>query len=258
MKITRAVVPSLFTVLNMFCGFMSIIHSSRGEYMAASWFMVLAAGFDSLDGVMARITKSSSEFGVEIDSLSDVISFGAAPAFLVYRMSLYQLEGVGILLSSLLMIFGALRLARFNVQLVGFDKDYFSGLPIPASALTIASFTLNYWTESSGLDSRAAFFLPWLSVVLGLLMVSKVKYDTLPKISRRALKKEPWKFIFGVLAIIVVFVTGGNAIFPLLLLFIVLGLVRYVVTLVRRLVSKPNMKYEDEEGEAVEPTQAEP
>ncbi len=256
MKITRAVVPSLFTVLNMFCGFMSIIHSSRGEYFAASWFIVLAAGFDSLDGVMARITKSSSEFGVEIDSLSDVISFGAAPAFLVYRMSLYQLEGMGILLSSLLMIFGALRLARFNVQLVGFDKDYFSGLPIPASALTVASFTLNYYSESAGLDPLAAFFLPWLSVVLGLLMVSKVKYDTLPKISRRALKKEPWKFIFGVLAVIVVFVTGGNAIFPLLLLFIVLGLVRYVITAIRRIVTRPHAKYDDEE--AVEPTRAEP
>lgn len=260
MKITRAVVPSLFTVLNMFCGFMSIIHSSRGEYINASWFIVLAAGFDSLDGVMARITKSSSEFGVEIDSLSDAISFGAAPAFLVYRMSLYQLEGIGILLSSLLMIFGALRLARFNVQLVGFDKDYFSGLPIPASALTVASFTLNYYSESAGLDPRAAAFLPWLSVVLGLLMVSKVKYDTLPRISRRALKKEPWKFVFAVLAVIVVFVTGGNAIFPLLLLFIVLGLVRYLVTSIRRLAARAHVKYEDEEGdgEGVEPTRVEP
>ena len=256
MKITRAVVPSLFTVLNMFCGFMSIIHASRGEYINASWFIVLAAGFDSLDGVMARITKSSSEFGVEIDSLSDVISFGAAPAFLVYRMSLYQLEGLGILLSSCLMIFGALRLARFNVQLVGFDKDYFSGLPIPASALTVASFTLNYYSEASGLDPRAAFFLPYLSVILGLLMVSKVKYDTLPRISRRALKKEPWKFVFGVLAIIVIFLTGGNAIFPLLLLFIVLGLVRYVITTWRRMVTRSQGKYDDDE--AVEPTRAEP
>jgi CDP-diacylglycerol--serine O-phosphatidyltransferase len=260
MKITRAVVPSLFTVLNMFCGFMSIIHASRGEYINASWFIVLAAGFDSLDGVMARITKSSSEFGVEIDSLSDAISFGAAPAFLVYRMSLYQLEGLGILLSSLLMIFGVLRLARFNVQLVGFDKDYFTGLPIPASAMTVAAFTVNYYSEASGLDPRAAFFLPYLSVVLGLLMVSKVKYDTLPKISRRALKKEPWKFVFAALAIIVVFVTAGSAIFPLLLLFIVLGLVRYVVTLIRHLTARPHAKYEDEEGEGegVEPTRVEP
>ena len=69
MRITRAVVPSLFTVLNMFSGFMSLLHASRGEFIAASWFIILAAGFDALDGIMARITKSSSEFGVEIDSL---------------------------------------------------------------------------------------------------------------------------------------------------------------------------------------------
>ena len=97
MRITRAVVPSLFTVLNMFSGFLSIIHSSRGEFVPACWFIVLAAGFDALDGVMARLTKSSSAFGVEIDSLSDVVSFGAAPAFMVYQVQLHGLEAFGIL-----------------------------------------------------------------------------------------------------------------------------------------------------------------
>ena len=121
MKITRAVVPSLFTVLNMFSGFMSILHASRGEFIAASWFIALAAGFDALDGVMARITKSSSQFGVEIDSLSDVVSFGAAPAFLVYQMDLHRLEGVGVVVSSLLMVFarpsaGTIQLAAEGVR----------------------------------------------------------------------------------------------------------------------------------------------
>ena len=255
MKITRAVVPSLFTVLNMFSGFMSIIHASKGDYVSATWFIILAAGFDSLDGVMARITKSSSEFGVQIDSLSDVISFGVAPAFLVYSLSLYRLEGFGVLISSLLMIFGALRLARFNVQLVGFDKDHFVGLPIPASALTIASFTLYWYNAYSGLDPMAVSVLPWLVVALSLLMVSRVKYDTLPRISRRAIRKEPWKFIFGVLAIIVIFVTGGNAIFPLMTLFITLGIIRYVAGAVRRLIHAPS-KYADEES--VEPTRIDP
>ena len=83
MKITRAVVPSLFTVLNMFCGFLSIVNSGEGQFDVAAWFIILGGVFDSLDGVMARITKSSSEFGVEFDSLSDVVTFGAAPAFLV-------------------------------------------------------------------------------------------------------------------------------------------------------------------------------
>lgn len=252
MRITRAVVPSLFTVLNMFSGFLSIIHASRGEFISASWFIVLAAGFDSLDGVMARITRSSSEFGVQIDSLSDVVSFGAAPSFLVYQMSLNSLDGLGILLSSLLMIFGGLRLARFNVQLVGFTKEQFVGLPIPASALTVASFTLNYYVEGSGLNPVAAAVLPWMIIGLSLLMVSKVRYDTLPKISRRTVVKEPWKFIFLGLAVVVVFVTGGSAIFPLFVLFIALGIVRYLVFFVRRMTHHHSRYEEDEEG--VEPT----
>ena len=82
MKITRAVVPSLFTVLNMFCGFLSIVNSSEGQFDVAAWFIILGGVFDSLDGVMARITKSSSEFGVEFDSLSDVVTFGAAPVLI--------------------------------------------------------------------------------------------------------------------------------------------------------------------------------
>jgi CDP-diacylglycerol--serine O-phosphatidyltransferase len=251
MKITRAVVPSLFTVLNMFCGFISVIHSSRGEFVQASWFIILAAGFDSLDGVMARITRSSSDFGVQIDSLSDVVSFGVAPSFMVYQMSLWSLGGPGVLLGSLIMIFGGLRLARFNVQLVGFDKDQFVGLPIPACAITVSSFTLNYFTPETGLDPGAVVALPWMVGGLALLMVSKVKYDTLPRISRRAIQKEPWKFVFAMLAVVVVVLTGGGAIFPLLLLFIALGIFRWCITTVRRWTSG-GAKYEEEHS--VEPT----
>ena len=249
MKITRAVVPSLFTVLNMFCGFMSIIHASRLEFAPASWFIVLAAGFDALDGIMARITKSSSQFGVEIDSLSDVVSFGAAPAFLAYQFALVQYGSLGIFLSSLLMIFAGLRLARFNVQLVGFDKDHFVGLPVPASGITVASFVLNVQNGVVGFANTATMVLPWLSVVLALLMVSKVSYDTLPKISGKAIKKEPWKFVFGALAVIVVVVTSGNAIFPLLIVFILVGMVRWVVTFIRRMVSgRANFEEEEHVG----------
>jgi CDP-diacylglycerol--serine O-phosphatidyltransferase len=229
---------------------MAIIHTSRGEFISASWLIILAAGFDALDGVMARITKSSSEFGVEIDSLSDVISFGAAPAFLVYQAHLFSLGAFGILLSSSLMIFGGLRLARFNSQLVGFDKEHFVGLPIPVSALTVSSFMLNFWSPSNGLGKFAVSLAP-LVVILSLLMVSKVKYDTLPKISRRSVQKEPWKYVFLALAIVVVFATGGGAILPLFLLFIAIGLVRYFAGAVSHLVHSHRQPEED----AVEPSQ---
>jgi CDP-diacylglycerol--serine O-phosphatidyltransferase len=257
MRITRAVVPSLFTVLNMFSGFMAIIHASRMEFAAACWFIVLAAVFDSLDGMMARITKSASQFGVEIDSLSDVVSFGAAPAFIVFQLFVLQAHeprGIDILISSLLMIFGGLRLARFNVQLVGFDKEHFTGLPIPASAITVAAFVLNYYSDDTGLDRVAAMALPWLVIALSLLMVSKVKYDTLPKPSKRGLRKEPWKFVLSAVAIAVAVMTKGHAIFPMFVLFILYGVVRHAAGMVRKLV-RHEEKFDDE---AVEPTRLEP
>jgi CDP-diacylglycerol--serine O-phosphatidyltransferase len=138
---------------------------------------------------------------------------------------------------------------------VGFDKDHFVGLPIPVSALTVASFTLNYFVPGPGLPPLAATLLPWMVALLGLLMVSKVRYDTLPKVSRRAIKREPWKFIFGLLAVVVVMETGGTAMFPLFLLFIALGLVRWLVTKIRRW-SSGSAKFADEN--AVEPTRIDP
>jgi len=254
MRITRAVVPSLFTVLNMFSGFMCIVHASRNEFMPAAWFIVLAAGFDAFDGIMARITKSSSAFGVQIDSLSDVVSFGAAPAFLVYQLHLHTLGGLGIFISSLLMVFGGLRLARFNVQLVGFEKDHFVGLPIPVSALTVASFVMDFLTPEGRLPEGAQTALPWMVPVLGLLMVSRFRYETLPRLSRKAVRKEPWKFAFALFSILLILTTGGDALFPLFILYIVLGILRTLVLWVRQMGKRvePFEAEEDEDEEAIE------
>ncbi len=254
MRITRAVVPSLFTVLNMFSGFMCIVHASRNEFMPAAWFIVLAAGFDAFDGIMARITKSSSAFGVQIDSLSDVVSFGAAPAFLVYQLHLHTLGGFGIFISSLLMVFGGLRLARFNVQLVGFEKDHFVGLPIPVSALTVASFVMYFLTPEGKLPEGAQTALPWMAPVLGLLMVSRFRYETLPRLSRKAVRKEPWKFAFALFSVLLILTTGGDALFPLFILYIVLGMLRTLVLWVRQMGKRvePFEAEEDEDEEAIE------
>src|SRR5436305_1351453 len=113
--------------MNLFCGFFAIVKATEGSYQTAAWLIVLAGTFDALDGAMARITNSSSEFGVELDSLADVVSFGTAPAFILYSAYFHNLETIGVMLAALPALCGALRLARFNVQLVGFDKDYFRG-----------------------------------------------------------------------------------------------------------------------------------
>ena len=252
MIVTRAVVPSLFTVLNVFCGFMSIINASQGQIELAAWFIILAAVFDSLDGVMARITRSSSQFGVELDSLADVVSFGAAPSLLIYQASLFQLGNVGIALSSLPLIFGAIRLARFNVQLVGFEKDHFKGLPVPIQAITVCAFLLQYYTEGHGLRGWSSDALIPLVIVLSLLMVSRVRYDTLPKFSRKGLRAHPWRAIAFSVGVVLIVISGGKYLFPILLAFISYGVVRSTIDWARRLTAPENGLEEESEVSSID------
>ncbi len=249
MRITRAVVPSLFTVLNMFFGFYAIVSTHNSEFIPAIGFIILAAFFDAIDGVVARLLKSTSQFGVEIDSLSDVVSFGVAPAFLAYTIALHELNGVGMFLSSLLMVFGGIRLARFNVQTTGFEKTHFTGLPIPASAMTVCSFIYLWYDPASGLHPVAKQFLPYLVVVLSLLMVSRVRYEALPKISKKSIRKEPFKFTLFLLALIIVLATRGDALFPVLILFILIGLVRHAWHAVKTFFSSGTKDEGEEEAE---------
>ena len=249
MKITRAVVPSLFTVLNMFCGFLSIVHTARNDYVLASWFIILAGICDVLDGLMARVTKSYSNFGVEFDSLSDVISFGAAPSFLAYTIHLHTLEGIGALISSFPMVFGAMRLARFNVQLVGYDKDFFKGLPIPAAAIIISSFILTSSNESGGLSELNAWLLVLLVVVVSLLMVSNLKYDNLPKITRRGIMQHPLRFTVGIVGLTAIVFTQGRALFPFFVFYIATGPLRYIVQSIQLSLHPPTKDGEEKETE---------
>jgi CDP-diacylglycerol--serine O-phosphatidyltransferase len=233
MRITRAVVPSLFTVLNMFCGFGSLIRTAQGDYALASWFILLAAVFDAFDGVMARITKSSSDFGVQFDSLSDVVSFGVAPSFLVYGLYLRTQEPFGMLVASMPMIFGALRLARFNSQLGSYDKDYFKGLPIPGAAMMIAAFVLSFYREGAGLNSLETSLIVPMIVILSLLMVSSMRYDTIPKFSSRGIKQHPLRFTIGVAALTAIAITRGQALFPFLVFYVATGPLRYLVRFIQ-------------------------
>ncbi len=252
MKITRAVVPSLFTVLNMFCGFFSIVHSSKENFEVAAWLIILGAIFDALDGIMARITKSSSKFGVEFDSLSDLITFGAAPSFMSYKIYLHTLEGFGIIISSLPLILGGIRLARFNVQLVGFDKDFFKGLPIPAQAIALVTFVLTYYTEAGGFAGWKADFFIALIIWLSLLMVSTFKYDTLPKFTKRNIKEYPLKFGIFLTAVVIIFATKGGAIFPLFLLFSFTGIIRYAILTIPKLFQSGKIVEEDSDKTSID------
>jgi CDP-diacylglycerol--serine O-phosphatidyltransferase len=225
-RITPSVIPNLFTAMNMFSGFFSIISASQGNFIYAGWLIIIAAIFDTLDGFMARLTKSSSELGVELDSLSDIISFGAAPSFLLYTTYFFQFETFGVILSSLPLIAGGFRLARFNVQLVGFDKKYFTGLPIPASALTIVSFILSFYNGGFG-DTEKQLILP-IVLILSFLMVSKVKYDTFPKFSLREVKRNPLLYVAYFIALLTLIIYTIKGLFFIFVFMIVFGIFRQI------------------------------
>lgn len=225
LKITPSVIPNLFTALNMFSGFLSIIYSSNGNFVYAGWLIIVAAIFDTLDGLMARLTKSSSELGVELDSLSDVVSFGAAPSFLLYKTYFYNFETAGIIISSLPLIAGGFRLARFNVQLVGFDKKYFTGLPIPSAAILFSTMVLSFY--QNGFEKLFDYIIIPLVITISYLMVSKVRYETIPKFSLENIKAKPAHFIFIFLSLILVIIFYVKGLFISFVAMILLGLLRH-------------------------------
>jgi CDP-diacylglycerol--serine O-phosphatidyltransferase len=229
-RLTRSVVPNLFTAINMFCGFLSILSASDGNYNYAAWLIFTAAIFDALDGLVARLTNSSSELGVELDSLSDIVSFGAAPSFLLYKTYFYSFDIWGIIISSLPLIAGGFRLARFNIQLVGFAKSFFLGLPIPASALTIASFVLAFF--NNGYPLPIADYITPFVIVLSYLMVSNIRYETIPKFSIKGIKEKPFHFIFLIAAILLVVFLYKRGLFLVFVLMIVIGIFRHLYRLI--------------------------
>jgi CDP-diacylglycerol--serine O-phosphatidyltransferase len=214
----------------MFCGFLSILSASEGNFNYAAWLIFIAAVFDALDGLVARLTNSSSELGVELDSLSDIVSFGAAPSFLLYKTFFYSMNTWGIIISAIPLIAGGFRLARFNIQLVGFSKSFFLGLPIPSSALTIASFVLAFYND--GYPKPISDFITPMILVLSFLMVSNIRYETLPKISLKSIKEKPFHFIFLIIAILLVVFMYKRGLFLVFVFMIVIGIFRHIYKLI--------------------------
>jgi CDP-diacylglycerol--serine O-phosphatidyltransferase len=190
LKKTGAVVlPSLFTIANMAFGFFSIISASERNYVLAAWFVIMSYVMDMLDGRIARLVHGESSFGVEIDSLSDWISFGIAPAYLMYNLVLKDYGFWAYPVAFLYVLCGALRLARFNVKahFGESSKSYFQGLPIPAAAGILVSFVLAYsLLEAEGSVRNIKLIMnqmpfvygiaPFIMIALSLLMVSSVPY----------------------------------------------------------------------------------
>ena len=175
--------PSLFTVANLFCGYASVVYSTRGDYERAALLLGIAMVLDTLDGFFARLTNSSTAFGVQLDSLADVVSFGVAPALLAFTWGLWPLKRLGWAAAFLFVAGAAMRLARFNIQSASpgvMDKRYFAGMPTPAAAAVIASTVYLY---PYGLHDRESA-LPALAMVIvpAFLMVSTVRFRSVKAI----------------------------------------------------------------------------
>lgn len=169
------IIPNLFTTGNICSGFLAILFLFKGEITLACWLILIANLFDIFDGKIARITKSTSDFGVQLDSLSDLVSFGISPAVLIYSLLLkYSHSRIILVIVSLYVVCGALRLARFNVQAKSSGKKSFTGLPIPAAGSLIASFVLI--VNSYNLAIPKLLFMLSM-IVLSYLMISTIVYS---------------------------------------------------------------------------------
>jgi CDP-diacylglycerol--serine O-phosphatidyltransferase len=170
--------PNLLTTCGLFAGFYAIIATIDAQYQAAALCILVAHVFDGLDGRIARLTKSSSRFGIEYDSLADLVAFGVAPGILAYKWALQPWGNWGWLAASLYVTCGALRLARFNVQVDSVEKRRFVGLPIPAAADTIASTVLLYYFFGGEGATHKHVILLVVIYVLAALMISNVSYNS--------------------------------------------------------------------------------
>ena len=227
-RIPKSTIPNTATSLNIFSGFLSVIFASQGNFHLAALFIFVATFFDLIDGLLARLTKTASPFGVELDSLADVVSFGLAPSFLIYQSAFINCGIRGIIMSSLPLIFGALRLARFNVQVEDIKiKQDFNGLPIPIAAITIASFVLFYHNGINIVQPFNILLKPTV-IILSLLMVSNIRYNAIPKTKNMSPLAKTAIYTTAVALLVLVYITKGKAFFYIISLHILFGILRHV------------------------------
>ena len=213
--------PSILTLGNLFCGFYALIAVYNDEYVTAAIAILVAEVLDTLDGAVARMTGATSELGIQLDSLADLVSFGVAPGLLAYVFALKPFGWMGGLAAFAFAACGAFRLARFNIQTRILDKRYFVGLPIPAAGAVVATFVL-FMRESSAVVVYGRELVPPQATAaavllgvygLGFLMVSRIRYRSLKGLEMR--KRRPSTILTTLLLVLVIVASN-----PILFLFV--------------------------------------
>ncbi len=216
------ILPNLFTTANMFCGFFGIVSSINGNFQAAALAILASCLFDILDGKVARLVGATSRFGVEYDSLADLVAFGVGPGILMYLWALKPFGRLGWLAAFLFMACGALRLARFNVQVDTVSKKYFVGLPIPGAACMVATTVLFASQWKIAYIPEHSVLLLITTYVLGFLMVSNIPYNSLKELEVLRGKLLPTLFVVLVLMTVVA-AKPQMMLFSLFLTYVVSG-----------------------------------
>jgi len=239
------IIPSLFTCGNMSCGILSVFSSIEGSFMPAAWFLIGALACDIVDGRIARMTKTTSDFGMQLDSLSDLVSFGIAPAVMMYMLVLNTMGNIGMAIAVLFVLCSALRLARFNVLAQsGEVHKHFTGLPTPASAGVLISFvlsyellgpeeySLNFKTIPVLMDLMPVFFkvMPVVMVFLSFLMVSNVPYLSFKNFKLTKVRTiQIFSLVLVLIILVVVF--PQNIIFIIFTIYAASGLLFFILRL---------------------------
>ncbi len=216
----------------MFCGFYAILASFKGHYIYGAWAILIANIFDGLDGWVARLTHSTTRFGIELDSLSDLVAFGVAPAVLIYSWGLTPYGRIGWSAAFLFVICGALRLARYNVQMGSTERKSFTGMPIPGAATVMASLVLFYneiWGELTG-KNHIILLLPFL---LAILMVSTLQYHGLKELDPRS-RKPFWLLVIVVIFLVLIITHPEMVIFIFSVLYMLWGIIENTVFFYRK------------------------
>ncbi|CAK0765407.1 CDP-diacylglycerol---serine O-phosphatidyltransferase [Gammaproteobacteria bacterium] len=243
-------IPNLFTTAALFFGFFAIVSAMRGRFEAAAVGIFVAMICDSLDGRVARLTHTQTAFGAEYDSLSDMVSFGLAPALVVYEWSLQGMGKLGWLAAFIYAAATALRLARFNTQLGVADKRYFQGLPSPSAAAIVAGLVwvgVDYGIAGAALQVPAAI----LTVIAGLLMVSNIRYNSFKEPNLRG--RVPFMaLLLVVLAFVTIAIHPPQMLFAGFMLYAISGPVLTLLYLRRRRTSRrQNQPSNDSDGSSL-------
>lgn len=193
------ILPNLLTSASLFSGFYAIVSVWNQEFIHAAYAIIVSAVFDMLDGRIARMTGSVSRFGVEYDSLADLVAFGVAPSLLIYVWALMPYGRLGWIASFLFLICGALRLARFNIQINTVESKKFNGLPIPGAALVIASAVIFYYELAGEGTTLKEYFVLVLTFYLAAMMVSNIKFHSFKDMD--PIKRKPFSVLIIVILI---------------------------------------------------------